>query len=35
MRIIPGLSLAKSLIDFDSTIFTQDVVISGVSINAQ
>ena len=35
MRIIPGLSLAKSLIDFDSTIFTQDIVISGVSINAQ
>ena len=35
MRIIPGISLAKSLIDFDSTIFTQDVVISGVSINAQ
>ncbi|MEY3128417.1 MAG: hypothetical protein RIS06_973 [Actinomycetota bacterium] len=27
--------MAKSLIDFDSTIFTQDVVISGVSINAQ
>ncbi len=35
MRIIPGLSLAKSLMEFDSKIFNQQVVISGVSINAQ
>ena len=35
MRIIPGSSLAKSLMEFDSKIFTQQVVISGVSINAQ
>lgn len=35
MRIIPSSSLAKSLIDFDSKIFNQQVVISGVSINAQ
>jgi UDP-N-acetylmuramoyl-L-alanyl-D-glutamate--2,6-diaminopimelate ligase len=35
MRIIPGSSLAKSLMEFDSKIFNQQVVISGVSINAQ
>ena len=35
MRIIPGSSLAKSLMEFDSKIFKQQVVISGVSINAQ
>ena len=35
MRIIPGSSLAKSLMEFDSKIFNQKVVISGVSINAQ
>jgi UDP-N-acetylmuramoyl-L-alanyl-D-glutamate--2,6-diaminopimelate ligase len=35
MRIIPGSSLAKSLLEFDSKIFNQQVVISGVSINAQ
>jgi UDP-N-acetylmuramoyl-L-alanyl-D-glutamate--2,6-diaminopimelate ligase len=35
MRFIPGLSLAKSLMEFDSKIFNQQVVISGVSINAQ
>jgi UDP-N-acetylmuramoyl-L-alanyl-D-glutamate--2,6-diaminopimelate ligase len=35
MRIIPSTSLAKSLMEFDSTIFTQQVVIRGVSINAQ
>ncbi len=35
MRIIPGSSLAKSLMEFDSKIFHQQVVISGVSINAQ
>ena len=35
MRIIPASPLAKSLMEFDSTIFTQQVVISGVSINAQ
>ena len=35
MRIIPSTSMAKSLMEFNSTIFTQDVVISGVSINAQ
>jgi len=35
MRIIPGSSLAKSLREFDSKIFKQQVVISGVSINAQ
>ena len=35
MRIIPSSSMAKSLMDFDSKIFNQQVVISGVSINAQ
>ena len=35
MRIIPSSSLAKSLMEFDSKIFTQQVLISGVSINAQ
>ena len=35
MRIIPGTPLAKSLLEFDSKIFDQPVVISGVSINAQ
>jgi UDP-N-acetylmuramoyl-L-alanyl-D-glutamate--2,6-diaminopimelate ligase len=35
MRIIPSSAMAKSLMEFDSTIFTQDVFISGVSINAQ
>ena len=35
MRIIPGSSWAKSLMEFDSKIFNQQVVISGVSINAQ
>ena len=35
MRIIPGSSLAKSLMEFDSKIFNKQVVISGVSINAQ
>jgi UDP-N-acetylmuramoyl-L-alanyl-D-glutamate--2,6-diaminopimelate ligase len=35
MRIIPGTPLAKSLLEFDSQIFDQPVVISGVSINAQ
>jgi UDP-N-acetylmuramoyl-L-alanyl-D-glutamate--2,6-diaminopimelate ligase len=35
MKIIPSSALAKSLMEFDSTIFTQDVFISGVSINAQ
>lgn len=35
MRIIPGSPLAKSLMEFDSKIFNQQVVISGVSINAQ
>ena len=35
MRIIPGSSLAKSLLEFDSKIFNQQVVISGVSINTQ
>ena len=35
MRIIPGSSLAKSLMEFDAKIFTQQIVISGVSINAQ
>ena len=35
MRIIPESSFAKSLREFDSSIFDQQVVISGVSINAQ
>ena len=35
MRIIPESSFAKSLKEFDSSIFDQQVVISGVSINAQ
>jgi UDP-N-acetylmuramoyl-L-alanyl-D-glutamate--2,6-diaminopimelate ligase len=35
MRIIPASSFAKSLKEFDSSIFDQQVVISGVSINAQ
>ena len=35
MRIIPSSSMAKSLMEFDSKIFNQQVVISGVSINAQ
>ena len=35
MRIIPGTPLAKSLMEFDSKMFNQPVVISGVSINAQ
>jgi UDP-N-acetylmuramoyl-L-alanyl-D-glutamate--2,6-diaminopimelate ligase len=35
MRIIPASSFAKSLREFDSSIFDQQVVISGVSINAQ
>ena len=35
MRIIPSSSMAKSLMEYDSKIFNQQVVISGVSINAQ
>ena len=35
MRIIPSSSMAKSLMEFDSKIFNQQVVISGVSTNAQ
>ena len=35
MRIIPESSFAKSLREFDSSIFDQQVVMSGVSINAQ
>ena len=35
MRIIPSSSMAKSLMEFDSKIFNQQVVIRGVSINAQ
>jgi UDP-N-acetylmuramoyl-L-alanyl-D-glutamate--2,6-diaminopimelate ligase len=35
MRIIPSSPFAKSLMEFDSKIFNQQVVITGVSINAQ